>query len=189
MKISLIVAMSQNQVIGTENRLPWHLPADLAWFKKNTLGKTILMGRKTWESLPIKPLPQRHHIILTQQTDYRLSYPKTGKTTTNTDTDAPGNNPKIRLAHSIDQALAQAKQLCTRADDELMIIGGASIYAKFLPYCERLYITMVERDFTGDATFPPIQQAQWQTCYREDGKADAKNSFDYHFLILEKKPT
>ncbi len=141
MHIALIVAMAENGVIGRDNRLPWHLPADLRHFKRLTLGKPVIMGRKTFESIG-RPLPGRTNIVLTRQ---------------------PGFAPAgVRVAASLDAALAMAEAQA-RADgvDEVMVIGGAAVYAEALPRADRLYLTRVQLAVDGDARFPEPDPASW----------------------------
>lgn len=156
--ISLIWAMSENRVIGLNNRLPWHLPADLQHFKKLTLGKPILMGRMTWESLP-GLLPDRKHIVLTHDTDYA----------------ADG----CIVAHSFDQALALVKD-----EEELMIVGGAALYELALPLADRLYLTLVHAIIEGDTCFPQFNFEEWQEVERVYYPADAKNIHPLSFIKL-----
>ncbi|MFK5891584.1 MAG: dihydrofolate reductase, partial [Pseudomonadota bacterium] len=151
MKISMIVAMSSNRVIGIKNQLPWKLSGDMAWFKKQTMNKIMLLGRKTWESLPIRPLPGREHIILSQNKNYMpLS--------------VSGDKLKsIHVVNTVDKALETARKIAQELllkkeglteQSELMVIGGATIYQLLLPLCDKLYITRVKADFSGDAWFP-----------------------------------
>ena len=161
-RIALIAAMTDDRVIGVENRLPWKLPADMKWFRKHTLGKPIVMGRKTFESFGAKPLPERRNIVITRDPDYR----------------AEG----ALVVHSVDEALQAAGDA-----EEVMIIGGASFYEQMLPRADRLYLTFVHANLTGDAWFPAFDPADWQEVYREDRPADAKNPHDISFVILERK--
>jgi dihydrofolate reductase len=185
MKIAMIVAMSSNRVIGIENKLPWKLSADMAWFKKQTMNKVILMGRKTWESLPLRPLPGRKHIIISQNKNYS-ALSVSGEIING-----------VCLVSSVEDALDSAKRLLENNIDgsanrqpndeaELMVIGGASIYKLMLPYCNRLYQTIVNNHIEGDAWFPEIDEAQWQEVYSEHHKRDEKNQYDYRFLIKDK---
>ena len=162
MKISLIAAMTDDRVIGIANRLPWKLPADMQWFRRHTLGKPIVMGRKTFESFGAKPLPERRNIVITRDPDYR----------------AEG----AAVVHSVDEALQAAGDA-----EEVMIIGGASFYEQMLPRADRLYLTFVHANLEGDAWFPAFAPADWQEVYREDRPADAKNPHDISFVILERK--
>ena len=158
MKLSLVVALSQNKVIGLQNRLPWHLPADLQHFKKLTWGKPILMGRKTFEAIG-KPLPGRENLILSQDRAYQ----------------APG----CTVIHSVEQALEHASA-------ELMIIGGAQIYALFLPLADCIYLTEVMTEVAGDTYFPPINPKEWQVISQEHFPADEKNAYAYCFRVLDR---
>ncbi|MCW4207046.1 MAG: type 3 dihydrofolate reductase [Candidatus Thiodiazotropha lotti] len=156
--ISLITAMAKNGVIGRDNRLPWHLPADLQHFKSLTLGKPILMGRHTWESLP-GLLPGRRHIVVTRNQAYL----------------APG----AEVVHSVEEALAAVE-----GEPEIMIVGGSHFYAAMLPRADRLYLTLVDADVEGDVRFPEIDWQEWQEVDRQDHSADEKNAYDYTFVNL-----
>ncbi len=160
MKISIIVAMSVNRVIGRDNKLPWHLPADLKHFKQVTLGKPVLMGRKTWESIG-RPLPGRTNIVITR--DENL--------------EAPG----CVVVHSIDSALQTAGQ-----QDEIMVIGGAEFYRQVLPRTDTLYLTRVHGEFEGDTFFPELDERAWREVERVDHEADDKNPHAYSFIRLDR---
>ncbi len=162
MKISLIWAMSDDRVIGTSNRLPWKLPADMRWFRRHTLGKPVVMGRKTFESFGAKPLPDRHNIIVTHDRDYQ----------------AEG----AQVASSVDEALAAAESA-----EEVMIIGGALLYQQLLPCADRLYMTLVHGSFAGDTWFPRFDPDEWQEKERHDFSADESNPWPYSFFILDRK--
>ncbi len=160
--VSLIAAMDQHHVIGIHNRLPWHLPADLKHFKKLTMGKSIVMGRTTFESIG-KPLPNRRNIVISRNAEFR----------------APGCD----IVHSIEQALTLTQQ-----EPESMIIGGASLYAQTLPLAHRLYLTLVHTTLAeGDAFFPSFGWNDWVIVEREDHEADERNEFNYSFLTFDKK--
>ncbi len=158
--ISIIVAMAENRVIGNDNALPWHLPADLKHFKAMTLGKPIIMGRKTWESLPGK-LPGRAHIIISSNPEYV----------------AEG----CVVVDSLEAALEAAG-----AVPEVMIVGGAMLYAQALPVADRLYITVVETEVEGDASFPEYDRSQWQEQACERHTSDERNPYAYRFLTLSR---
>jgi dihydrofolate reductase len=160
MIISIIAAVADNLVIGKNNVLPWHLPADFEYFKKASVGKPIILGEKTFESIG-KALPSRKNIILTNKTDYQ-----------------PLN---CLVAHSIEESLKLAEG-CR----EVMIGGGASVYQQFLPLADKMYLTWVHHNFEGDTFFPKFNQVDWQEISREDQLAYAKNAFDYSFVILER---
>lgn len=159
--ISTIVAMAENRVIGIENRLPWHLPGDMKWFRRHTLGKPVVMGRKTFESLG-RPLPERTNIVVTADHAYQ----------------APG----AVVVHSIEDALHAAGTA-----EEVMIIGGESFYRQLLPLSQRLYLTLVHAAPQGDAWFPAFSWDEWREVERTDCAADEKNPYAYSFLILERR--
>jgi dihydrofolate reductase len=161
--ISMIAATAENRVIGNKNTIPWHLPADFKYFKEATLGKTIVMGLNTFNSIGGKPLPGRKHIILNNDPNY-----------------TPPQDCVV--AHSIEEVLEMSKDV-----PELMICGGASVYRQFLPLSQKLYLTYVKASPEGDTYFPEVNPAEWKEISCEDHKADGKNSFDYSFAILERK--
>jgi dihydrofolate reductase len=160
MRLSIIVAMDDNRLIGKENTLPWHLPADLGYFKRTTIGKTVLMGRKTYSSIG-RPLPQRRNIVISRNADFI----------------AEG----CELVESIDEAL-----LLTKNDDEVMIMGGSSFYEQMLPLVDRLYITEIEGEFKGDAYFPEYDKGDFREISRESHKSDDINHHTYHFTVLQR---
>lgn len=158
--VSIIAALAENRVIGRDNRLPWYLPADLAHFKRLTLNKPILMGRRTWESLP-GLLPRRTHIVLTRDPSYR----------------APGG---ISVG-SLREAITAAGPV-----PELMVVGGAGIYRKCLPLARRMYLTWVAAVLEGDVRFPDWDPACWHEVAREERRRDERNRYDLTFLTLER---
>lgn len=159
--ISGIVAVGQNQVIGKDNRLPWHLPADLKHFKNVTMGRPILMGRKTYESIG-KPLPGRCNVIITSDETYQ----------------APG----CVIANSISMALTSVSY-----SEEVFVIGGAGLFQQMLPQIERLYLTIIHHQFDGDTFFPPLDWSEWKEDEHEDHKPDKENKYSYSFLTLVRK--
>ena len=159
MKISIVVAISDNGVIGKNGQLPWYLSADLQHFKAITLGKPVIMGRKTYESIG-RPLPDRENIILTR--DRRLKI------------------QDCTIINDLDQIYLHCKK-----SSELMIIGGVQLYTKMLPIAQRLLLTEVHANISGDTYFPAFDRRQWTEIERQDFKADAKNQYDYSFVILE----
>ncbi|MEK5442164.1 MULTISPECIES: dihydrofolate reductase [unclassified Fredinandcohnia] len=161
--ISLLVAMDRNQLIGKNNDLPWRLPADLAYFKRVTMGHTIIMGRKTYDSIG-RPLPGRENIIVTRDTSYK----------------AEG----CKVIHSIEEIVKMNQQ----TDQELFVIGGAEIFKEILPHSDRLYITEINKEFEGDTYFPAFEKDKWKVISREQGIKDEKNPYDYTFLVYEKIP-
>lgn len=163
MTISLILAMDRNRVIGAGGGLPWRLPADLAYFKARTMGKPIIMGRKTYETIG-RLLPGRQNIVITRQEAY----------------EAPG----CTVVHSPQEAL-----LAAGTAPEKMVIGGAEIYQRFLPQADRIYLTLIEAAFDGDTTFPELSAERWQTVWEERHDADARNPHAFRFLVLERRKT
>ncbi|WP_025682660.1 dihydrofolate reductase [Paenibacillus maysiensis] len=161
MSISMIWAMAQNGVIGRDNSLPWRLPRDMAFFKEQTIGKTVLMGRKTWESFGGKSLPKRRNVILTRDQSYL----------------AEG----AEVTHSLEEGLQLAAQ------EELMIIGGAEIYSLFWTHADRLIVTRIEEDFEGDTTFPELDWNSWNVVSETPGVKDERNPYDYRFVVYERK--
>ena len=161
MRISLIVALARNRVIGRDNQLPWRLSADLQHFKGLTMGKPIVMGRKTHESIG-RPLPGRANIVVTRDSGFS----------------AEG----CRVVHSIDEALVAAGDV-----DEVMIMGGENLYSQLLPRADRLYLTEVQAEVSGDAWFPEFDETQWQELERESHRADENNEFDYDFVVLARR--
>jgi len=166
MKISLIAAMAKDRVIGINNSLPWKLPADMKWFRKHTLGKPIIMGRKTFESFGGRTLPDRTNIIITYDVNYQVE-------------------ADVVIVHSIGAAL-QAAADSAEAVDEVMIIGGASFYEQMLERADRFYITQVHGEFEGDAWFPEYEHLGWKEISREEQAIDEKNAYACTFSILEK---
>lgn len=165
MILSIIVAMADNRVIGMNNQMPWHMPADLAWFKKNTLNKPVIMGRKTFESIG-RPLPNRHNIVISRQAESNTSI-----------------NANVSWVKSIDEAISIINQ---QQVEEAFIIGGGNIYQQVLPLVNRLYLTHIDAKLTGDTYFPDYLQTSWQQIYSENHKADDKNCYDYQFEILQR---
>lgn len=164
--LAVIVAVAENAVVGRDNALPWHLPADLRHFKQTTLGKPIVMGRKTFESIG-RPLPGRTNIVISTNPDFL----------------APG----ITAVGSIEQALIAAQDVATSdACEELFVIGGASIYVDAIPLADRLYITEVHAQVAGDVSLPAIDWSVWQETRRERYSADAQNQYDYSFVVYER---
>lgn len=159
-RIALIAAQAENRVIGLDNKMPWHLPEDLQYFKKITLGKPVIMGRKTFESIG-RPLPGRTNIVVTRQSDWR----------------AEG----VVTAPSLEQALSLAEQ---ESPDELMVIGGAQIYAEALPLAQRIYLTQIHKEVEGDAWFPALGD-QWVSVSRQDGHSD-RQDLGYSFLTFDR---
>jgi len=154
--LSLIVAMDENRLIGNDNQLPWRLPADLAFFKRTTMGKPIIMGRKTFESIG-KPLPGRRNIVITRDTEFS----------------AEG----CEVVHSIEAALATCSD-----HDELMLIGGATLYEQTLDQVSCMYVTQIHHSFSGDTWFPEFDATHWKISEQQDFSPDQSNSFAYSFV-------
>ena len=161
MTISLIVAAANNDVIGSADDLPWHLPDDLRNFKRLTTGKPIVMGRKTHESIG-RPLPDRRNIVLTRDAAY----------------EAPG----CEVVASVEEALERVAD-----EDEVMIIGGGEIYAAFLPMADRVYLTHVYADVEGDTLFKPLDKSAWQLIAKESHAADADHDYAFDTVLFERK--
>ena len=161
MIISLIVAMSHNRVIGSKGEIPWKLPADMKRFRLLTMGKPIIMGRKTFESIG-RMLPGRLNIVMTRDESFV----------------AEG----CRIVLSRDEAIIAADNAA-----EVMIIGGEGIYREFFPIADRLYLTMIDVEIEGDAFFPEINMAEWEERISEQHDPDEKNTYGYRFVTFEKK--
>ena len=159
-RISLIAAIAENRVIGRANKLPWHLPADLKRFKQLTMGKPMIMGRRTWQSLP-GLLPGRRHIVVTKNRGFSAA--------------------GCEVAYSCEEALRVADGV-----PEVMVIGGAALYGQMLPYASRIYLTLVHAAFEGDSLFPIFDKTEWCERRREAHLADADNRYDYTFQTLER---
>ena len=158
----MIAAMANNRVIGLDNKMPWHLPADLQHFKKVTTGKPVVMGRKTFESIG-RPLPGRRNIIITRNSQYSAQGIETVTT------------PEAALE-------------LVKAEEEVMIIGGGNIYQQFLPNADRLYLTFIDLEVEGDTQFPDYQAvATWENVDEQANKPDEKNQYSYKFVTLYKK--
>ncbi|CAM3490551.1 dihydrofolate reductase [Marinicrinis lubricantis] len=158
--ISLIWAMGENREIGKDHDMPWKLPAELAYFKKTTMGSPVLMGRKTFESIG-KPLPGRENWVLTRDRGYT----------------AIG----CRMVYTLEEAVEQLKDV-----QEIFVIGGAEIYRMFLPYADRLYVTKIKQSFPADTFFPEINWSQWRQISAAPGEKNERNPYDYEFQVYER---
>jgi dihydrofolate reductase len=166
MHLALIVAMSSNGVIGRNNKLPWHLPNDLRYFKQVTLSKPVIMGRKTFESIG-RSLPGRTNIVISRNPEY----------------EAEG----VRVVGSLNEAVDLAKAVATiDGADELMVIGGEQVYAEAYPLAEKLYLTLVHAEIRGDSFFTAFEPGDWRELSRTDFSADETNPYDYSFVILQR---
>jgi dihydrofolate reductase len=162
MSITLIAAMAKNRVIGRDNGLPWRLPDDLKFFMRSTLGRTVLMGRRTFESLPGGPLKNRLNVVLTRRTDYRPD--------------------GCEVVHSVEEALARY------GGGELMVAGGAEVYALFLPHADRMLLTEVDAAVEGDAFFPAWNPAEWTLVESLEHPADEKHAYAFRFNTYVRNP-
>ena len=159
--ISIIVAIAENYAIGKNNDLLWHIPEDLKRFKRLTTGHTVIMGKKTYESLPRKPLPNRVNIVITDDPEDLFD--------------------QCVMAWSIEDALNKSD-----SSDENFIIGGASVYRQFLPFSDRLYITWVHKSYDGDVFFPEIDFSEWLMVSNEDVPSSGNNDFSYSNTIYDR---
>lgn len=165
MRLSIIAAIAENGVIGRDNDLPWRLSEDLRNFKRLTMGKPLVMGRKTFESLG-KPLPGRPHIVLTRDPDFAYD--------------------GVTIAPDFDAALAAAAELLDVDNDEVMVIGGEAVFSEALTRADRLYLTEVHLEAEGDVRFPAFDRAGWRELSRERHAAGPTDSGDYSFVILDR---
>jgi dihydrofolate reductase len=155
--ISLIWAMDERGTIGLGNGMPWHLPNDLAYFKRVTQGHTVVMGRKTFESIG-KPLPGRRNVVLTRDREFQVE--------------------GCMVVHSLEDV--------PREDGELFVVGGAKVYGEFLPLADRLYVTRIRHEFAGDAFFPEVDWSKWRLVSAEEGVVDEKNRYPHVFEVYER---
>lgn len=161
--ISILVAMDKDGLIGKDNDLPWRLPNDLKYFKQLTTKHTILMGRKTYESIG-RPLPNRTNVVLTRNKDFQPE--------------------GCKVVHSVEEVQKLFKE---DTNDEVFVIGGSDIFKLLLPFTDRLYITRIDESFEGDTFFPEIDFDNWNLVSKEQGEKDENNPYDYYFCIYDKK--
>ncbi|WP_159885100.1 dihydrofolate reductase [Paenibacillus puerhi] len=166
MTISFILAMDEARGIGYQNKLPWHLPADLQFFKRTTMGGTILMGRKTYDSIG-KPLPGRTNVVLTRDEHFR----------------AEG----CQVIRSVTEAVERYGRGGEKAGEELFVIGGAEVFRLLMPYADRLYVTEIRHTFAADTFFPELEPGVWREVTREPGIRNEKNPYDYDFVLYERE--
>ncbi|BBP42916.1 type 3 dihydrofolate reductase [Thiosulfativibrio zosterae] len=161
MMISMIAAMDKNRVIGADNTMPWHLPDDLKFFKAKTLGKTVIMGRKTFESIGSKPLPGRRNCVISRNTAWQPV--------------------GVEVFSSVDAAINSC------ADEaEVVIMGGGQLYAQMLPLAHKLYITQIEAEVTGDTVFPVWESSEWQEIERAFHPQDERHAYAFSFITLQR---
>lgn len=160
--LSIIVAIAKNNVIGKDNQLIWHLPEDLKRFKQLTTGHTIIMGRKTFESLG-RVLPNRKHVVLCKSN-------------------------KLEIQDKNVEVISDIKLLdkYIQSEEENFVIGGASIYELLMPYVNKMYITKIHQDFEGDVYFPKVNEEEWRIILKENGPKDEKNPYDYEYINYER---
>ncbi|MBM7836065.1 dihydrofolate reductase [Clostridium sardiniense] len=162
--LSIIVATAQNNAIGKDNSLLWHISEDLKRFKEITSGHKILMGRKTFESLP-GILPNRPHIVLTRDMNFSV------------------DSDKVTVIHNLDEVISNYKN----SDEEIFIIGGGEIYNLLMPYADKLYLTKVKKDFNADTFFPQIDMNKWEVIHTSGDKTDDKSGLIFEFIDLIRK--
>lgn len=161
--LSIIVAKASNNIIGKDNQLIWHLPDDLKRFKRLTTGHTVIMGRKTFESLG-RVLPNRHHIILCNDQQMNI------------------DNENVEIFSDISMLDKYIKD-----EDEHFVMGGATIYRLLMPYAQKMYITEIDKDFEGDVSFPEVDMNTWKVTKKEDGPVTEENDFAYKYVTYERK--
>lgn len=158
MIVSAVAAMAQNRVIGVDNKLPWHIPEDLQFFKTITSGKIMIMGRKTFESIG-RPLPKRFHIVVSRNPEFHVDH------------------PMVCVVSSLEAGLSKARELAPLWNQEVCIVGGGEIYKQSLPFLDRIYLTLIEKDYPGDAKFPEFDTNQFVLRSREARVGDPPFSF------------
>lgn len=161
--LSIIVAKAKNNIIGKNNKLLWHLPDDIKRFKNITTNHTIIMGRKTFESIG-RVLPNRKHIIFSQNPDFKVA------------------NENVEVVHSMLQI-----QEYIESKEEVFVIGGAMIYNLLMPYVQKMYVTEIDKEFDGDTFFPRIDTEKWEEVNREKGPEDGENDFKYEYVVYRRK--
>lgn len=159
--ISISVAVAKNNIIGKDNKLIWHISEDLKRFKQITSGKTMIMGRKTFESLP-GILPNREHIVVTRDKNFKV------------------DSDKVKIVHNLDSLIKEY----AHSEDEIFVIGGADIYKQVLPYTHKIYLTKIDKDFDGDTYFPEIDPNKFKVEYSSEKITDDKSKLNYTFINL-----
>ena len=165
MTLSIIVAVSENNVIGRNNDLPWHLPADMKFFKDKTMGHFVIMGRKNFDSIPdtYRPLSGRSNVVVTHQKDFHFA--------------------GLQVANSIDKAIKLAIE---NGETECFIIGGGEIFRQSIDRCDKIYLTRIHHHIDGDVFFPELDKTKWKEVSRKDVDADEKNNYSFSFITLER---
>lgn len=162
--ISFIVAMDKNNVIGYNNGMPWDLPLDLQYFKEVTMGHTIVMGRKTFESIG-RVLPGRKNVVLTRQQNIELP-------------------EDVVIIHDINEIYQWHEE---KPEEEIFVIGGGELFKHVLPFADRLYITLIDHEFKGDTYFPSFNESEWDLIKKEKGEFNDENPYDYYFIQYDRK--
>ncbi|WP_373019108.1 type 3 dihydrofolate reductase [Thiomicrorhabdus sp.] len=161
MRIAMIAAMAKNRVIGLDNDMPWHLPDDLKFFKAKTTGKPVIMGRKTFESIGSRPLPNRPNVVISRNVDLQLD--------------------GVSVFHSVDEALEAFK-----TEEEVIIMGGGQLYQQMLPRADRLYLTLIDAQIDGDTLFPDWTQFNWKQVEIQPHSADERHAYAFEFITLDR---
>lgn len=162
--LSIIVAVAKDNIIGGENKLLWHISEDLKRFRDITTNHTIIMGRKTFESLP-KILPNRHHVVITRDKDYFV------------------DSDQVTILHNLEEVIDNFKN----SEEEVFIIGGGEIYSLLYPHCKKLYLTKVDNEFEGDTYFPNIDLSEWDVVSKSDKKINPTDNIEFEFIDLIRK--
>jgi dihydrofolate reductase len=157
----MIAAMTHNRVIGFENDMPWHLPDDLKFFKANTVGKPVIMGRKTFESIGSRPLPNRPNLVISRNAELSI--------------------PGVQVFKSVESALKTLQDV-----DEVIIMGGGQLYQQMLPQADKLYLTLIDADLEGDTLFPDWTEFQWHNIERVSHPVDERHAYAFDFVTLER---
>ncbi len=161
MKIAMIAAMANNRVIGLDNDMPWHLPDDLKFFKANTTGKPVIMGRKTFESIGSRPLPNRPNIVISRNAELSI--------------------PGVQVFQSVDEALQGLESV-----EEVIIMGGGQLYQQMLPRADRLYLTLIDVQLEGDTFFPDWTKMAWNELERSHHAKDERHAYAFEFVTLDR---
>ncbi|MGC8802589.1 MAG: dihydrofolate reductase [Bacteroidales bacterium] len=161
---AIIAAMARNYAIGLNGSLPWHIPEDFRWFKKHTVGHTVIMGKNTFLSLPRRPLPERRNMVITHSSNFQYQ--------------------GVEIVHSLDEAIWLAD-----VDKLNFVIGGASVYQQFFPLVDKLFITLIDKDFQADTFFPPIDEQDWQLTEVYSQLEEHPEGLRYEFRIYQRKRT
>ena len=168
--VSLIVALTRNHTIGLDNDMPWHLPDDLRYFRQQTSGKPVVMGRKTFDSIG-RPLPKRTNIVISRQSDFQPE--------------------GVIVVSSLEQALKTARATAAKAEDaslrDVIVMGGAQIYTQALPLVDRLLLTEIDAEIEGDTFFPDFDRSEWQETAREHRQPCEKNPLPYDFVVYQRR--